>query len=462
MHRSDILRSSAFRLALAFSALFFLTFVAAGFIAFQIIQSDLHERLDRNLSETFDMISRSYTDGDIEDLIGTVQTYAASAQSHNRVFYLADSAGQVLAGNVTLANVHPGLSTAPAAAVGLEGSLGFRVLQGVVAGNILVVGASFEETDELGGLALARFGWAGAIAATIAVAAGILLAGTVRKRTDAIAGTMSEVGHGKLLARIPLRGSNDDIDVLSGQINAALDRLAALVESMRQVSVDIAHDLKTPLNRLAIIIEGALEKAERGEGNEPDLLQAQIESQRINSTFEALLRIAQIESGARRERFTEVEIGAILSVLLEAYEDVALENGQVLTLRAGPECANALVTGDRDLLTQLFANLIENSIRHANGGSKIDMSIECSAKLVSASVIDEGPGIPDGERDKVFQRLYRLEKSRTTEGTGLGLSMVKAIADLHGAHITLRSMHPGLAVKVEFARANVDSARWGN
>ncbi len=457
MLRSETFRSTAFRLALIFSGLFFVTFVIAGFLAYQIISTDLHERLDRTLSETFDMIARSYSDGDLEDLVGTVHTYVASTQDHDRVFYLADGAGRLLAGNVQTATANPGLSTVAGSSFGLESGVRYRARRGVIAGNVLVVASSFEETDELGGLALSSFGWAGAIATAIAVAAGLLLAGTVRKRMDAIGGTMGRVGQGDLAARIPLRGADDDIDVLSGQINAALDRLGALVEGMRQVSVDIAHDLKTPLNRLSIIIEGALEMAERGQGNAAELVQAQIEAGRINATFEALLRIAQIESGARRERFTDVSLASVMSVLAEAYEDVALENGQTLTL-SFDATDPTVIRGDRDLLTQLFANLIENAIRHAKGGKSIGMFVYRQNGGVTARIVDDGPGIPNDENEKVFRRLYRLEKSRSTEGTGLGLSMVKAIADLHGATISLANANPGLAATVNFPGTNEQTA----
>lgn len=448
MRRSEILKSSAFRLALAFSALFFLTFVAAGFIAYQIILGDLRDRLDRNLSDTFDMISRSYADGDLEDLVGTVKTYAASTHVHDRIFYLADSAGQVVAGNVTLATVHPGLSTAPAAALGLEGDLHFRLRRGVVAGNTLVVGASFEETDELSGLTLSSFGWAGTIAAAIAIIAGIVLAGVVRKRIEVIAGTMSEVGHGVLLARIPLRGSNDDIDILSGQINVALDRLAALVEGMRQVSVDIAHDLKTPLNRLAITVESAIEADETGKPVANLLKRAQEEGARINETFDALLRIAQIESGARRARFTAVAPAKILESIADAYGEVAIENGQ--TMHLTQLSALPAIYGDKELLVQMLANLVENAIRHCPPGASIELSGTMHGEQVELAVSDNGPGIQASEREKVFQRLYRVEKSRTTSGSGLGLSLVKAVSDLHGATVVLGDNAPGLVVTVRF------------
>lgn len=457
MRRSELLRSTAFRLALAFICLILFGFVIAGTLAYRIILTDLNERLDRTLADSYEMISRSYSGTDLEDLTGTVGTYAASTNDHNRIYYLADATGNVLSGNVARADVRPGVSTVGASSFGLAGDTRFRARSDIVAGNKLVIATSFEETDELSRLILSSFFWAGALATVAAVGAALLLAAGVRKRMDMVTGTMNSVGQGDLTARIPLSGGNDDIDIMSGQINSALDRLAALVEGMRQVSVDIAHDLKTPLHRLSIIIETALEEAEQGRNTTAELEQAQMEAGKVNATFEALLRIAQLESGARRERFADVDVNTMLALLIEAYEDVALDNQQALNFHRVPG-QEFTVRGDKDLLVQLFANLIENAIRHAIGGTTIEVSVAVSAGAVSVSIADDGPGIPEAEREKVFRRLYRLEKSRTTEGTGLGLSMVKAIADLHGAQIELTDAHPGLAVNVTFPPGTRDAA----
>lgn len=453
MRRTELLKSTSFRLALIFSGLFLVSFVVAGALAYRIISTDLDDRLDRTIGETFQLISQSFGEGDLEDLVGTVQSYAAATQNGDRVFYLGNRAGARLAGNVTMASVPAGLSTVGGDAVGLEHTGRYRVFNGAIGDNRLVVGMSYDETEELGNLALSSFVWAGALASLIAILAGVLLAGAVQSRLHAIADTMTSVGRGELMARIPLRGSGDDVDVLAAQVNAALERLATLVEGMRQVSMDIAHDLKTPLNRLSVTIEGALEKAERGENNAVDLVRAQEEGRQLNATFEALLRIAQLESGARKSRFVEVSVSEVLAVLVEAYADVASEHGQELRYRESIGSPDK-VLGDRDLLTQLFANLIENAIRHATGSTRIELAVSASPSGIEVSVCDEGPGIPAAERDKIFQRLYRLEKSRTTPGSGLGLSLVKAIADLHGAQIRFGDRHPGLEIIVAFKPAD--------
>jgi signal transduction histidine kinase len=264
---------------------------------------------------------------------------------------------------------------------------------------------------------------------------------------------MDDVSNGRLDARIPLLGNGDDIDGVSAQVNAALERLAALVDGMRQVSADIAHELKTPLNRLQMILEAAADKTARGEAVAGELAEAREESLQINETFDALLRIAQIEAGARKARFVELDLNGVVESIGEIYADVADDDGKSLS-SAPLQGAPCLVHGDRDLLTQLFANLVENALRHCPEGTTIRLSVKRQADRILAEVADNGPGIPAQEREMVFQRLYRLDASRTTPGSGLGLSLVRAIADLHGATIALEDREPGLGVIVSFPAAN--------
>ena len=217
---------------------------------------------------------------------------------------------------------------------------------------------------------------------------------------------------------------------------------------MRQVSVDIAHDLKTPLNRLAISVYSAIEAERADIPHIEELLRAETEIRQINDTFDALLRIAQIEAGARRSRFAEVALAPMLLDLVDAYSAVAEDNGQNLGIEMPSNLGK--VVGDRPLLTQLFANLIENAIRHCPKDAQIAIQGKVAGGKVIIEVSDDGPGIPEREYEAVFRRLYRVERSRTTPGSGLGLSMVKAIADLHGAKVSLADNRPGLRVIVEF------------
>lgn len=448
-----LLRSTPFRVALILGATFVAAFLLAGFAAFEIIGHELEQRMDQSILDTFRVIAETYGDSDQTDLIDSVASHARSTLKHEQVYGLLSPTAQVLAGDIVqfpsagwsnLSGNQLGIADAPDEM--------FRVFVGPAGLNRLLVGSSFVETREVARLSLVMLTSAGFMTFLLVVLVGIVLATRAQRRIDGIGSTMSRIGQGELSARIRLRGRNDDIDQLAGQVNAALERLSALVEGMRQVSVNIAHDLKTPLNRLAISVEAAIAASDRGQNVGEQLLQVETEIQRINSTFDALLRIAQIEAGARRARFVRLGVGEILDRMGDVYADVADEQKQSLTV-THPEVLPEIF-GDRELLTQLCANLIENSIRHCPAGTSIEVTASSHGGKVFVVFSDDGPGIPRDEHEKVFQRLYRVEKSRTTPGSGLGLSMVKAIVELHGAIIRLQNRDPGLVFEVAFPTAD--------
>ncbi|MBZ9737919.1 MULTISPECIES: ATP-binding protein [unclassified Mesorhizobium] len=447
-----LLRSTPFRLALTFAFLFMLAFILSGAIVYQMMSADLAEQLDDTIKETYSVIAATYADNDLKELVETVQSHSIRSARKEQLFSLTDAAGNRIAGNFTAAGLPDGFSMFGAEMPGLPPDTEYRAYSGPVGANSLTIAFSLSETEELETIMLMSFGWATLIITGLAVTGGALLAARVQRRLDGIAATMVDVSHGRLDTRIPLTGKDDDIDIVSTQVNAALDRLSALVEGMKQVSADIAHDLKTPLNRLQMILESAADKAARAQNVSDELADARTEGHQINETFDALLRIAQIEAGARKARFTDVDLGDILQTIAEIYTDVAEDDGKSLSPPRLEEPAGR-IHGDRELLTQMVANLVENALRHCPPGTAIELAVTRQDDRVLASVADNGPGIPADEREKVFQRLYRLDHSRSTPGSGLGLSLVRAIADLHGATITLEDCKPGLAVVVSFPLA---------
>lgn len=440
-------RSTPFRLAVAFTILFAAAFVVVGAIVYRVMSGSIADQLDETVLQTYGVLAATYAEDDLEDLVAAVDSHASLSPERDQVFALADAGGRKLAGNVEVLPPLAGFATVEASALGLTGDSTYRVYGGTVGADRLLVGASYEETDELKTVVLVGFGWATLIAVALAIAGGVLLAARVQRRLDTIATTMSAVSQGTLAARIPLVGNGDDIDAVSSRVNDALDRLAHLVEGMRQVSSDIAHDLKTPLNRLQIVLEAASARP-RGSDLSAELAEAQAEIARVNATFDALLRIAQIEAGARRARFTRVDLNEVVSNIAEVYREVAADDGKTLTVALA--AAPAVVSGDADLLTQLFANLVENALRHCPVGTAVFIGVSERDGHLTAEVRDDGPGIPAAERDKVFRRLYRMDKSRSTPGSGLGLSLAKAIVDLHDAEIALDDAGPGLRVTVRF------------
>jgi signal transduction histidine kinase len=443
---SAFFRSTPLRLTIVLGTTFLLALILAGVVATNLIQRELAVRMDRSIADTFSVIAQAYGDSDQADLVDSVDSHARASVNAERVVALAGRDGALLAGNVGKVPNRLGWVTEYGRELGLETPQSYRLFIGDVQGTRLLVGQSFAESDEITRIALWSTGWASACALLLVVGAGVVIALRAQGRIDGIARTMIRVGHGELSARIPVSGRGDDIDQLAAQVNAALERLGGLVEGMRHVSVNIAHDLKTPLNRLAI----TLESAGRSAGSSGNVLldQAQDEVRQINATFDALLRIAQIEGGARRARFVPVRIGDVLGRIADAYSDVADEGGQTLTVETAADVPE--IDGDVQLLTQLTANLVENSIRHTPPGTGIGITARRSGHDLVVTFTDTGPGIPEAERGKVFERLYRIDHSRSTPGSGLGLSLVKAIADLHGATIEIGDNRPGLRITIRF------------
>ncbi|MFX0540885.1 sensor histidine kinase [Roseovarius sp. S4756] len=282
----------------------------------------------------------------------------------------------------------------------------------------------------------------------LVISAGLIIGQFVGIRTErrigSIMETLEEVAKGALSRRIPLLGTDrDDLSRVSGAINVMLDQLETLLQSQKQIATDIAHDLRTPLQRL----RQRLERMQEAHEEDADLTAALGETETLIETFRALLRIAQIEAGTQQSHFVPVDLGALARDVVEIYQPVAEDEGQTLTALI-PD-GQAEMRGDPALLGQLMSNLIENAIRHSPPGAVLTLSLALGPAPVLI-MSDDGPGIPAGERSKVFRRFYRLEKSRTTEGHGLGLPLVKAICTLHGAEIALEDNAPGLKVIVTF------------
>ena len=239
-------------------------------------------------------------------------------------------------------------------------------------------------------------------------------------------------------------------------MNAMLDRIGMLMDALRQVTNDIAHDLRTPLSRLRHRLERVHLKARSISDYEHAVEAAIEESDALLDTFAALLRIAELESGALRSSFATVNLEQILSGVAGAYEADAEERDQRIVADLQP---NVSICGESGLLTQMFANLIENAMRHSPNGATIQLQLSKSDfGTPKVTIADNGPGIPEADRARVFGRFVRLERSRTTPGSGLGLSLVAAIAGLHGVRIALSDNHPGLRCDLDFAGSSASPA----
>lgn len=279
------------------------------------------------------------------------------------------------------------------------------------------------------------------LSAMLATGGVLLFLGRAERRLAAIDDALAAAAEGDLSARAPLRGNGDDLDRIASAINGALARLEDNVASLRQVSADIAHDLRTPLQRL----RASIERMEDRPGPEAvDDALAQIDG--IAASFRALLRIAQIEGGGPKAGFSPVDLGTLAGTLAELYAAEAEEEGRAFEVSIAPDLPT--IEGDADLLGQMIANLLANALRHAPAPAAVALRVARAGDALEIVVEDRGPGVPEAEREKVFRRLYRLERSRTTPGSGLGLSMVAAAARLHGGAAVLEDAAPGLRARV--------------
>jgi signal transduction histidine kinase len=278
----------------------------------------------------------------------------------------------------------------------------------------------------------------------LGIAGGVLLSRGFLRRVDAISRTADAIVSGDLARRVPDRGTQDDLDALARTVNRMLDRIAELMSGMRQVSSAVAHELRTPLTRLRQSLERALEDRSPA-ALEEALQRAMVETDAILETFGALLRIAEVEAGTRRAGFREVDLATIVEDVVEAFAPSAEDQEKVLTLAVS---SRPRISGDRELLTQLLANLVENAIRHTPPGTRIEVGLTPGPSGPRLTVGDTGPGVPAEQRHRIFDRFHRVNPS--SGGLGLGLSLVKAIADLHGAHLHAEDNAPGLRIIVDF------------
>jgi signal transduction histidine kinase len=313
-------------------------------------------------------------------------------------------------------------------------------------GSFLLVAQDASRLVDMQSAIVRAFVWAGGLTLFLAVAGGALLAGNFLRRIDTIGRTTRAIMDGDLSARIPARGTNDEIDQLVASLNAMLERIQLLMDGLRQVTGDIAHDLRTPLGRLRQRLEDVREHATSTTEYEVATDAAIAEADTLLEIFSALLRIAQIEGGAQRSAFTDVDLSALARSIGEAYAPAAEDSQHVLALEIED---GVHLVGDRQLLAQMISNLIENALNHTPPGSRVRLEVARTPVGFEVKVADDGPGIPEAERERVFDRFYRLDRSRTTAGSGLGLALVKAIATLHGLAIRLGDAAPGLEVTIE-------------
>ena len=461
-----LFRTTAFKLSIAY----LVVFAACAGVALGTIAWSARRVLDDQIVSTIDAeingLAEQYNGGGLRRLIGAVERRAAEPGAS---LYLVTTAnGDHVVGNVgdlpasvlaTPGQTEPVFGRSREAGAGEAHRAIVRIFT-LPGGFRLLVGRDVEERDRLRGVIASTFGTSLAVVVLLGVIGGWVVAGRVLKRVDAMTETAETIMAGDLGRRLPVAGNGDELDRLALNLNLMLERIGELMRGLREVSDNIAHDLKTPLTRLRNRADEAL----RGERS-PEALRTALDgviedSDGLIRVFNALLMIARLEAGNAREMMEAVDLGPAVRAIGELYEALAEERGLRLTVSA-PD--GLMILGNRELAGQALANLVDNAIKYgAETGPGHDGAIAVTAARVGSEILvtvaDHGAGIPEGERGRVLDRFVRLEDARSAPGFGLGLSLVAAIVRLHQGRLTLEDNAPGLRVEIVLPAAEAQDA----
>ncbi|MGA7808633.1 ATP-binding protein [Bradyrhizobium sp.] len=448
------LKSSTFKLALIAIGTFGIIVSAIFSYVYLSTCSYVRARSELAIRNEDASLQAAYRRAGQDGLIALIAQRVADQSFAGSVYMLADAALTPLAGN---------LKAWPAAANPASGWIEFRreappdasrapllraTLETLPSGDHLLVGRDISELDSLTDrIKLAAISGVALIFVLAGVASVLVTRRTVG-RIEQINATSRAIMQSGLDQRIPLRGTNDEWDRVAENLNQMLDRIETLMGEIKQVSDNVAHDLRTPLTRMRGRLEKAYHARRSADGDQSLIGDTIADLDSVLRIFSSITRIAHIEAQARTNAFRSVNLVDVTNEVVELYDAAAEQDGTRLTVTGGRE---VLVTGDRDLIFDAIANLVDNAIKHGRAGGEVVVTNETIDDRPVISVADDGLGIPAQEHEQVFKRFYRLERSRYTPGNGLGLSLVAAVARLHGAQIEMLDNAPGLKFRIRFA-----------
>ncbi|MDR3526839.1 MAG: HAMP domain-containing sensor histidine kinase [Rhizomicrobium sp.] len=454
MRLAQTLRSASFKLAFAYVALFTVSVGVLAGLTYFLVVSRLDAEFRNHIAGESQTLAAEFRSGGAKQLLQAIGERQRNRLVGGLDYTLLDPTGRRLSGTLQQSGCRVGWFTLSGPPDGDEpnGELEQLAALGTALPHAycLMVGDDIGKVRGFGSLVLRTFGWVMLVSLSFAVAGGLLLSSRFLKRIDSINRTAEAIIEGDIRQRIPRRGVPDDLDRLAATLNRMLDRSADLMESLRHVTSDIAHDLRTPLGRLRNQLEDARATAATPEQFQCAAERAIREVDGLLETFSAILRIAQIESGSRRTGFRTLSLSALVSDVCESFADSIVEAGKVLHTAVAPAI---FVFGDHELLTQALVNVLENAIVHTPPATLISITLQQSSADVRLIVSDNGIGVPATEQGQIFKRFFRLERSRSTTGNGLGLSIVAAVSQLHGGSVCATDNHPGLRVEMLFPAA---------
>jgi len=461
--RNRFFATSTFRLALLYTLLFGVSVLALLALFYWSADRALERQTSEAIEAEIQALNERYRIAGITGLTAAITERASRPRVSDMLYILATSDGVPLAGNMTawpkdvrrqdawlLFPIERHWQTGEVERSEAR-ARSFELPQGLR----LMVGRDNRERLTLRALMIEASAWSLLAVVVLGIGGGLVLSRRVLGRIDAVARVAEEIRSGAVTARVSLAGSGDEFDRLAETLNRMLDEIERLVGSIRSVTVNIAHDLKSPLTRLRGRLEMALRSID-SEGHVELVQQAIEEADGLIATFNALLSIAEAQSGGSAAEMSDLDLAQLVEDAGDLYEPLAEERS--LRLEAKAE-HGAVVRANREMLFQALANLIDNALKYAPSGGVVRIWAGLGPDGAELSVADHGPGIPEAERARVIEPFVRLDQSRGTPGSGLGLSLVAAIARLHGAELRLEDNQPGLRARLVFGRERAASAR---
>ena len=435
--------SAAYRISFTYSAALAFAIVLLGTAVYVAADASFKSEQDASIAQESAALVEEYRKQGIGELRTEIALREAGHPTNSFGYALYDSSGRRIAGALNLPRPSAGWADVTFLDPD-EGPDPARALASDLHGGLrLVVAADKEPIEQIDRTVLILFSGAFGLVLVLGAAGALLLGGYLRQRLEGISSTARAIVAGDLDRRVPVGPRGDEFDQLGLALNAMLDRIANLLENLRQISSDVAHDLRTPLARLR---NQLAEMARQRDGADEMLARAIHQSDELLALFAAILRISEVEGGALARTFAPVALSALLLDLHDSFLPAVSDGGRVLQSAIEP---GLTVRGDRELISQAVINLIDNAQRHTPPGTCILMQAMRCDNCVCLSVSDNGPGVPPRDRSRITHRFARLDVSRTTPGHGLGLNLVSAIAAAHRGALLIEDNEPGLRVTIK-------------
>lgn len=435
--------SAAYRIAFTYSTAFVLAILLLGAAVYMAADAQFRRQQDAALIDEATALAHEFNEGDLPEIRHAIARREGGSTINAYGYALFDHVGRRVGGGLN----------APMPPVGLQDIVFNDPVEGgdrarafatdLARGYRLVVVRDTEGMEEIDRTIILIFGGAFALVVGLSVIGALLLGGYLQRRLDGISGVARAIMAGDMAQRVPIGHRHDEFDAVGAALNTMLDRIQHLMDNLRQVSSDVAHDLRTPLLRLRNqleqvgVVEGAAERAiEQGDA--------------VLALFAALLRIAEVEGGALARGFVGVDLSFLVTEIAESYAPALADGARLLSWSIAP---GVTVLGDRELIAQALINLLDNARLHTPPATLTTVTLTADATSAELSVADTGPGVAPGEHARILNRFARGEASRTTPGNGLGLSLVAAVTAAHGGTVAVTDNAPGLRVTLRFPRA---------